>query len=159
MPYNDHPTKALPIMRFPCALAICAAMLAGCRDKAGEEPTADESSQVDPAADDAAEDETLTAGAAAVGEIDAGPTILGFTPELQAEMQAAIAAHDPSADAGRLAADYMNRVRQTAERSDIRPNADGDYLYPAEQQKQFDAWSDPKAAMEIYNEFEPRLPS
>ena len=66
-------------------------------------------------------------------KLDDGPTILGFTPELRTEMRAAISKNDPKADADQVVADYMDRVRQAAEKSDIKPNAAGDYLYPAEQ--------------------------
>ena len=55
------------------------------------------------------------------------PTILGITPELQAEITRLVRTATPDADAEQVTEQYMQLLKQVAEHLKIEPDTDGNY--------------------------------
>ena len=69
--------------------------------------------------------------------LDDDPTILGFTPELRAEMREVVRANDPDVDADQFVKDYMERMKKMAKAMNVQPNESGDYEFPKEALDEF----------------------
>src|SRR4051794_5382104 len=94
-------------------------------------------------------------------KLDNGPTILGFTPALRAQMRDLVAANDPAADPDKVVNEYMDELKKFAGNMKIKPDAAGNYELPPQSQKALDDWlgkKDPGGIGKILTEFNPTLP-